>query len=78
MYYTIYSVYYIYICHVTSHLKQNKLNRGKPRVGSGQDTLTFDFSSKGGPANVEGKWDGTGIVFPDGILMVDAGIGGDE
>eukprot|EP00435_Cladocopium_sp_Y103_P012493 s1200_g3.t1 len=32
----------------------------------GGDTLIFDFSSKGGPANVEGKWDGTGIVFPDG------------
>lgn len=63
---------------MTSHLKQNKLNGGKPRVGSGQDTLTFDFSSKGGPANVEGKWDGTGIVFPDGILTVDGGIGGDE
>ena len=25
---------------------------------------------------MEGKWDGTGIVFPDGILTVDGGIGG--
>ena len=37
-----------------------------PTYTPGKDTLTFDFSSKGGPANVEGKWDGTGIVFPDG------------
>lgn len=37
-----------------------------PTYEPGKDTLIFDFSSKGGPANVEGKWDGTGIVFPDG------------
>lgn len=37
-----------------------------PKFTPGSDTLVFDFSSKGGPANVEGKWDGTGIVFPDG------------
>ena len=39
-----------------------------------QDTLIFDFSSKGGPANVEGKWDGTGIVFPDGAAMRSWGV----
>ena len=65
-------------CDLPFKTKLNNLNGGKPRVGSGQDTLTFDFSSKGGPANVEGKWDGTGIVFPDGILTVDGGIGGDD
>jgi len=36
---------------------------GKTR-GKGEATL--DFSSKGGPANVVGTWDGSGIVFPDG------------
>uniref|UniRef100_A0A7S1PK29 Uncharacterized protein n=1 Tax=Alexandrium catenella TaxID=2925 RepID=A0A7S1PK29_ALECA len=30
------------------------------------DTLLFDFSSKGGPKDVEGKWEGDGIRFPDG------------
>ena len=39
-----------------------------------QDTLIFDFSSKGGPANVEGKWDGTGIVFPDGSSVELGGL----
>jgi hypothetical protein len=31
------------------------------------DTKVFiDFSPKGGPADLVGKWDGDGIVFPDG------------
>jgi len=30
------------------------------------DTIVIDFSSKGGPADLEGKWDGSGIAFPDG------------
>eukprot|EP00930_Biecheleria_cincta_P014433 TRINITY_DN1240_c0_g2_i3.p2 TRINITY_DN1240_c0_g2~~TRINITY_DN1240_c0_g2_i3.p2 ORF type:complete len:189 (-),score=44.76 TRINITY_DN1240_c0_g2_i3:47-613(-) len=33
---------------------------------SGADSMTFDFSPKGGPSNVVGKWDKNGIVFPDG------------
>lgn len=27
---------------------------------------SIDFSPKGGPANLTGTWDGSGIVFPDG------------
>ena len=30
------------------------------------DEVMIDFSPKGGPANLLGKWDGDGIVFPDG------------
>eukprot|EP00401_Gymnodinium_catenatum_P070860 CAMPEP_0117495482 /NCGR_PEP_ID=MMETSP0784-20121206/20156_1 /TAXON_ID=39447 /ORGANISM="" /LENGTH=165 /DNA_ID=CAMNT_0005290407 /DNA_START=7 /DNA_END=500 /DNA_ORIENTATION=- len=30
------------------------------------DTILVDFSSKGGPSDVEAKWDGDGILFPDG------------
>eukprot|EP00930_Biecheleria_cincta_P014428 TRINITY_DN1240_c0_g1_i1.p1 TRINITY_DN1240_c0_g1~~TRINITY_DN1240_c0_g1_i1.p1 ORF type:complete len:219 (-),score=37.39 TRINITY_DN1240_c0_g1_i1:135-791(-) len=33
---------------------------------SGADTMTFDFSPKGGPSGVVGKWDKDGILFPDG------------
>lgn len=29
-------------------------------------TIKIDFSPKGGPTDVPGKWDGDGIVFPDG------------
>ena len=36
---------------------------GKTR---GNDEAFLDFSSKGGPADLVGKWDGSGIVFPDG------------
>lgn len=32
----------------------------------GGDAASLDFSSKGGPAGMEVKWDGSGIVFPDG------------
>ena len=32
----------------------------------GGDEAFLDFSSKGGPADLVGKWDGSGIVFPDG------------
>lgn len=32
----------------------------------GKDEAILDFSSKGGPADLLGKWDGSGIVFPDG------------
>eukprot|EP00443_Scrippsiella_acuminata_P031638 CAMPEP_0115218072 /NCGR_PEP_ID=MMETSP0270-20121206/26193_1 /TAXON_ID=71861 /ORGANISM="Scrippsiella trochoidea, Strain CCMP3099" /LENGTH=197 /DNA_ID=CAMNT_0002631985 /DNA_START=31 /DNA_END=624 /DNA_ORIENTATION=- len=31
-----------------------------------QEQLLIDFSSKGGPKNVLGVWDGDGIKFPDG------------
>lgn len=31
-----------------------------------KDEAVLDFSSKGGPADLVGKWDGSGIVFPDG------------
>lgn len=37
-----------------------------PTFTPNSDSLLFDFSSKGGPANVTARWDGTGIVFPDG------------
>eukprot|EP00434_Breviolum_minutum_P009499 symbB.v1.2.008363.t1/scaffold524.1/size192337/12 len=30
------------------------------------DSITIDFTSKGGPADVVGKWEGNGIAFPDG------------
>ncbi|CAE7827113.1 DRG2 [Symbiodinium sp. CCMP2456] len=33
---------------------------------AGSDEITIDFSKKGGPAGVVGKWEGDGIVFPDG------------
>ena len=36
---------------------------GKTR---GKEEATIDFSSKGGPKDLVGKWDGSGIVFPDG------------
>mmetsp|Transcript_52146 Transcript_52146/g.145537 ORF Transcript_52146/g.145537 Transcript_52146/m.145537 type:complete len:192 (+) Transcript_52146:133-708(+) len=32
----------------------------------GADTILVDFSAKGGPKDVEAKWDGDGILFPDG------------
>lgn len=35
----------------------------------GGDAASLDFSSKGGPAGMEVKWDGSGIVFPDGKIM---------
>ena len=31
-----------------------------------REDAVIDFSSKGGPANLSAKWDGSGIVFPDG------------
>ena len=33
---------------------------------AGSDSITIDFSKKGGPADVVAKWDKDGIVFPDG------------
>ena len=36
---------------------------GKTRGGN---EAFLDFSVKGGPADLVGKWDGSGIVFPDG------------
>mmetsp|Transcript_55793 Transcript_55793/g.130816 ORF Transcript_55793/g.130816 Transcript_55793/m.130816 type:complete len:174 (-) Transcript_55793:90-611(-) len=33
---------------------------------AGSDEITIDFSKKGGPSGVVGKWEGDGIVFPDG------------
>eukprot|EP00930_Biecheleria_cincta_P071195 TRINITY_DN58716_c0_g1_i1.p1 TRINITY_DN58716_c0_g1~~TRINITY_DN58716_c0_g1_i1.p1 ORF type:complete len:173 (+),score=25.50 TRINITY_DN58716_c0_g1_i1:61-579(+) len=38
----------------------------KASYKSGEDYMTFDFSPKGGPSGVVGKWDRDGIVFPDG------------
>mmetsp|Transcript_33749 Transcript_33749/g.81596 ORF Transcript_33749/g.81596 Transcript_33749/m.81596 type:complete len:196 (+) Transcript_33749:127-714(+) len=32
----------------------------------GKDEAFLDFSPKGGPSDLVGKWDGSGIVFPDG------------
>mmetsp|Transcript_130361 Transcript_130361/g.260037 ORF Transcript_130361/g.260037 Transcript_130361/m.260037 type:complete len:168 (+) Transcript_130361:86-589(+) len=32
----------------------------------GSDTLIIDFSPKGGPKDLQGKWDENGILFPDG------------
>ena len=37
--------------------------KGKTKGG---DEAFIDFSSKGGPSDLVGKWDGSGIVFPDG------------
>lgn len=36
------------------------------KVPSKQDEILIDFSPKGGPKNLLGKWTGTGILFPDG------------
>lgn len=30
------------------------------------DSIFVDFSPKGGPKDLEGKWDGSGIRWPDG------------
>lgn len=35
-------------------------------VAEDDKTVLIDFSSKGGPTNLVGKWDKDGIVFPDG------------
>jgi hypothetical protein len=35
-----------------------------------REEASFDFSSKGGPANLPGKWDTDGILFPDGNKWV--------
>ena len=35
----------------------------------GGDEAFLDFSSKGGPSDMVAKWDGSGIVFPDGKIM---------
>uniref|UniRef100_A0A7S2A4W8 Uncharacterized protein n=1 Tax=Trieres chinensis TaxID=1514140 RepID=A0A7S2A4W8_TRICV len=49
---------------------------GCPEDGSGNvwrltgtvedNTILVDFSPKGGPANLKGVWDGSGIKWPDG------------
>ncbi|CAE7228505.1 DRG2 [Symbiodinium pilosum] len=33
---------------------------------AGEDSIKIDFSKKGGPQDVVGKWEKDGIVFPDG------------
>eukprot|EP00931_Biecheleriopsis_adriatica_P032064 TRINITY_DN1873_c0_g2_i1.p1 TRINITY_DN1873_c0_g2~~TRINITY_DN1873_c0_g2_i1.p1 ORF type:complete len:194 (-),score=44.76 TRINITY_DN1873_c0_g2_i1:160-741(-) len=38
----------------------------KAKFKPGSDSLTFDFSPKGGPSDVKGTWNGDGITFPDG------------
>jgi hypothetical protein len=35
-----------------------------------KDEASFDFSPKGGPANLSGQWDTNGILFPDGNKWV--------
>ena len=35
-------------------------------VVKGEGEILIDFSTKGGPANVLGKWTGKGVLFPDG------------
>ena len=36
------------------------------KIPSKADEILIDFSPKGGPKNLLGKWTGTGILFPDG------------
>jgi hypothetical protein len=43
-----------------------------------KDEASFDFSSKGGPANLVGKWDTDGILFPDGNKWLKVPIGTPE
>ena len=38
----------------------------KVEFKAGSDSIKIDFSKKGGPSDVEAKWDKDGIVFPDG------------
>jgi hypothetical protein len=35
-------------------------------IPSKLDEILIDFTPKGGPKNLLGKWTGTGILFPDG------------
>ncbi|CAE7498278.1 DRG2 [Symbiodinium natans] len=46
--------------------KVSKRWTAKVDFKAGSDSITIDFSKKGGPADVVGKWDKDGIVFPDG------------
>ena len=32
----------------------------------GENEILIDFSKKGGPKNLLGKWTGNGVLFPDG------------
>jgi hypothetical protein len=32
----------------------------------GKEEILIDFSKKGGPKNLLGKWTGSGVLFPDG------------
>ena len=32
----------------------------------GENEILIDFSKKGGPKNLLGKWTGSGVLFPDG------------
>jgi len=38
----------------------------------------LDFSPKGGPSSLLGKWDGSGIVFPDGNKWTKVSGGTDD
>ena len=45
-------------------------------VGPQTDTILIDFSPKGGPKNLIGQYDGSGIRFPDGNRWVKVGASG--
>jgi hypothetical protein len=36
------------------------------QVGTDGASILVDFTPKGGPPNLKGTWDGSGIVWPDG------------
>jgi hypothetical protein len=36
------------------------------QVGSDGSSILVDFTPKGGPPNLKGTWDGSGIMWPDG------------
>ena len=40
-----------------------------------KEEASFDFSPKGGPANLPGQWDTDGILFPDGNKWVKVPLG---
>ena len=56
----------------------SKYWRGRVTFTPGSDSVSIDFTDKGGPAEVVGKWDGSGIVFPDGnkwTKLISVGVG---
>lgn len=63
---------------LTADIKGTDGNPGCPADGSGKewklqgkinskgDTILVDFTPKGGPKDIMGVWDGSGIKWPDG------------